>query len=140
MKVGLRYDVEVGLVGDSRRTLEVLLPLLKRKQERKFLEKAQEGMKDSHELGLRLRDDAIVSSDSGTITTWWARHMPAKRGQMYSCSGTLASMAPGVPYTIAAQLAYPSRQCVAFVGDGGFSMLMAELVTAVKYKLDRKST
>ena len=156
MKVGLRYDVEVGLVGDSRRTLEVLLPLLKRKQERKFLEKAQEGMKDwhelmlkratnmqkpmkpqviAHELGLRLRDDAIVSSDSGTITTWWARHMPAKRGQMYSCSGTLASMAPGVPYTIAAQLAYPSRQCVAFVGDGGFSMLMAELVTAVKYKL-----
>src|ERR1051326_4642854 len=156
MKVGLRYDVEVGLVGDSRRTLEVLLPLLKRKQERKFLEKAQEGMKDWHELmlkrathmqkpmkpqviapelGLRLRDDAIVSSDSGTITTWWARHMPAKRGQMYSCSGTLASMAPGVPYTIAAQLAYPNRQCVAFVGDGGFSMLMAELVTAVKYKL-----
>src|ERR1041385_5896069 len=156
MKVGLRYDVEVGLVGYSRRTLEVLLPLLKRKQERKFLEKAQEGMKDwhelmlkratnmqkpmkpqviAHELGLRLRDDAIVSSDSGTITTWWARHMPAKRGQMYSCSGKLASMAPGVPYTIAAQLAYPSRQCVAFVGDGGFSMLMAELVTAVKYKL-----
>jgi pyruvate dehydrogenase (quinone)/pyruvate oxidase len=44
-------------------------------------------------------------------------------------------MAPGVPYTIAAQLAYPNRQCVAFVGDGGFSMLMAELVTAVKYKL-----
>jgi pyruvate dehydrogenase (quinone)/pyruvate oxidase len=156
MKIGLRYDVEIGLVGDSRRTLEALLPLLERRKERKFLEKAQEGMKDwrelmhkratnmqkpmkpqviAHELGLRLRDDAIVSSDSGTITTWWARHMPAKRGQMYSCSGTLASMAPGVPYTIAAQLAYPNRQCVAFVGDGGFSMLMAELVTAVKYKL-----
>jgi pyruvate dehydrogenase (quinone)/pyruvate oxidase len=54
---------------------------------------------------------------------------------MYSCSGTLATMAPGLPYTIAAQLAYPGRQCVAFIGDGGFTMLMGELVTAVKYKL-----
>ncbi|HEU5415460.1 MAG TPA: thiamine pyrophosphate-dependent enzyme, partial [Candidatus Angelobacter sp.] len=89
----------------------------------------------AHELGKRLRDNAIVSSDSGTITTWWARHIKAKRGQLYSCSGTLATMAPGLPYTIAAQLAYPNRQCVAFIGDGGFTMLMGELVTAVKYKL-----
>ncbi|HET9792546.1 MAG TPA: thiamine pyrophosphate-dependent enzyme [Candidatus Angelobacter sp.] len=156
IKIGLRYDVEAGLVGDSRRTLEALLPLLTRKQDRSFLEKAQKGMKEwwelmskrathpdkpmkpqviAHELGKRLKDDAIISSDSGTITTWWARHIPAKRGQMYSCSGTLATMAPGLPYTIAAQLAYPNRQCVAFVGDGGFTMLMGELVTAVKYKL-----
>ena len=156
IKIGLRYDVEVGLVGDSRRTLEALLPLLTRKQDRSFLEKAQAGMKEwwelmskrathpdkpmkpqvfAHELGKRLRDDAIVSSDSGTITTWWARHIRARRGQQYSCSGTLATMAPGLPYTIAAQLAYPNRQCVAFVGDGGFTMLMGELVTAVKYKL-----
>ncbi len=156
VKIGLRYDVEVGLVGDSRRTLEALLPMLTRKQDRSFLEKAQEGMKEwweimakrathpgkpmkpqviAHELGKRLRDNAIVSSDSGTITTWWARHILAKRGQMYSCSGTLATMAPGLPYTIAAQLAYPDRQCVAFIGDGGFTMLMGELVTAVKYKL-----
>jgi pyruvate dehydrogenase (quinone) len=155
-RIGLRYDVEVGLVGDSRRTLEALLPLLNRKEDRSFLEKAQKGMKEwwevlakrsgnmekpmkpqviAHELGQRLRNDAIVSSDSGTNTTWWARHILAKRGQMYSCSGTLASMACGLPYTCAAQLAYPDRQCVAFVGDGGFSMLMAELVTAVKYKL-----
>ncbi|HKV94744.1 MAG TPA: thiamine pyrophosphate-dependent enzyme [Candidatus Angelobacter sp.] len=155
-RIGLRYSVEVGLVGDSRRTLEALIPLLEKKQERKFLEKAQEGMNEwrelmskrtsnmqkpmkpqvvAHELGARLRADAIVSSDSGTITTWWARHIPVKRGQMYSCSGTLATMACGLPYTIAAQIAHPERQCVAFVGDGGFSMLMAELVTAVKYKL-----
>lgn len=155
-RIGLRYDIDVGLVGDSRRGLEALLPLLTRKQDRGFLEKAQKGMKDwwelmskrssnpekpmkpqviAHELGKRLRDDAIVSSDSGTITTWWARHIKARRGQMFSCSGTLATMAPGLPYTIAAQLAYPNRQCVAFVGDGGFTMLMGELVTAVKYKL-----
>ena len=155
-KIGLRYSVDVGLIGDSRRSLEALLPLLKHRKDRGFLEKAQKGMKDwnelmlkratnmarpmkpqvvAHELGKRLRDDAIVSSDSGTITTWWARYISARRGQKYSCSGTLATMACGLPYTLAAQLAYPDRQCVAFVGDGGFSMLMAELVTAVKYKL-----
>jgi pyruvate dehydrogenase (quinone) len=81
-----------------------------------------------------LRDDAIVSCDSGTITTWWARQIPARRGQIHTVSGNLASMACGLPYTIAAQVAYPARQCVAFVGDGGFSMLMADFVTAVKYK------
>ncbi len=156
IKLGLRYDVEVGLIGDSRRTLEALLPLLNRKQDSSFLKKAQEGMKEwnelmlnratntqkpmkpqviAHELGKRLRNDAIVSCDSGTITTWWARHITARRGQLYSCSGTLATMACGLPYTIAAQVAHPERQCVAFIGDGGFSMLMAELATAVKYKL-----
>ena len=159
MRIGLRYPVEVGLVGDSRRTLEELLPLVKRNANRGFLEKAQEGMREwwevmgkqasrtdtpmkpqvvAHELGKRLSPTAIVSSDSGTITTWWARHIMARRGQMFSCSGNLASMAPGLPYTIAAQVAYPNRQCVAFVGDGGFSMLMADFATAVKYRLPIK--
>ena len=90
------------------------------------------------ELGKRLRDDAIVSCDSGTIATWFARQIKARRGQMYSLSGTLASMANGLPYTIAAQIAHPHRQCVGFVGDGGFTMLMAELATAVKYELPIK--
>ena len=115
-----------------------------------FLEAAQAGMKDwwqlmekqatrnnkpmkpqvvAWELGKRLRDDAIVSCDCGTVATWWARLIRARRGQMFSISGTLASMANGMPYTIAAQIAYPDRQCVAFVGDGGFSMLMAEFIT-----------
>jgi pyruvate dehydrogenase (quinone)/pyruvate oxidase len=90
------------------------------------------------ELGKYLRDDAIVSCDSGTIATWFARQIKARRGQMYSLSGTLASMANGLPYAIASQIAYPNRQCVAFVGDGGFSMLMAEFATAVKYQLPIK--
>src|SRR5690349_8938874 len=158
-RIGLRYPVEIGLVGDSRNTLRELIPLLKHKEDRNFLQAAQAGMKDwwelmekratrqdkpmkpqvvAWELGKRLRNDAIVSCDSGTITTWWARQIPAKRGQKYSLSGTLASMAPGLPYTIAAQVAFPDRQCVAFVGDGGFSMLMADFVTAVKYKLPIK--
>jgi len=159
MRIGLRYPVEVGLVGDSRRTLQKLLPLLKANHNRRFLENAQKGMKHwwelmeergtrmdkpmkpqvvAWELGKRLRQDAIVSSDSGTIATWFARQIPARRGQMYSLSGTLATMANGLPYTIAAQVAYPDRQCVAFVGDGGFSMLMAEFATAVKYHLPIK--
>ena len=158
-RIGLRYPVEVGLVGDSRNTLLALLGHLKRNEDRSFLEKARAGMKDwwaliqergtrpdkpmkpqvvAWELGKRLAPTAIVSSDSGTIATWFARQIPAKRGQMYSLSGTLASMANGLPYAIAAQVAYPDRQCVAFVGDGGFSMLMAEFATAVKYKLPIK--
>jgi pyruvate dehydrogenase (quinone)/pyruvate oxidase len=73
-----------------------------------------------------------------TIATWFARQIKARRGQMFSLSGTLASMANGLPYAIAAQVAHPGRQCVAFVGDGGFTMLMGELVTAVKYQLPIK--
>jgi pyruvate dehydrogenase (quinone)/pyruvate oxidase len=158
-RIGLRYPVEVGLVGSSQQTLARLLPLITRKRERQFLEDAQAGMADwwklmeeegtrdespmkpqvlAWELGKRLRDDAIVSCDSGTITTWFARHITAKQGQLYSLSGTLASMANGLPYTIAAQIAHPGRQCIGFVGDGGFSMLMAELATAVKYQLPVK--
>jgi pyruvate dehydrogenase (quinone) len=158
-RIGLRYPVEVGLIGDSRRALQALLPHLRRNENRGFLEYAQAGTKEwwklmeergtrqerpmkpqvvAWELGKRLSDSAIISSDSGTIATWFARQIPARRGQMYSLSGTLATMANGLPYAIAAQIAYPERQCIAFVGDGGFSMLMAEFATAVKYQLPIK--
>src|SRR5262249_33165850 len=90
------------------------------------------------ELGKRLSSKAIVSADSGTVATWWARQIRARRGRMFSLSGTLASMGNGLPYAIASQIAYPNRQCVAFVGDGGFSMLMAEFSTCVKYNLPVK--
>ena len=159
MRIGLRYSVEVGLVGDSRQTLRALIPLLQRNANRSFLETARKGMRSwndlmeerasrmdrpmkpqrlAAELGRRLRGDAIVACDSGTIATWWARHIPVRRGQMHSLSGNLATMANGFPYAIAAQIAYPDRQCVAFVGDGGFSMLMAEFSTCVKYRLPVK--
>lgn len=159
LRIGLRYPVEVGLVGDSVRTSRAMLPLLKRNEDRSFLEQAQSDMKEwwelmeergtrqdkpmkpqviAWELGKRLSDNAIVSGDSGTNTTWWARQIPAKRGQMHSVSGTMATMACGLPYAIAAQIAYPDRQCVAFVGDGGFSMLMSEFLTCVKYQLPVK--
>lgn len=158
-RIGLRYPIEVGLIGDSQQTLRRLLPLLERKKDRSFLERAQAGMKEwrelmkrrgtvtdvpmkpqvvAWELGQRLTDTAIVSADSGTVASWWAQEIPARQGQKYSLSGTLASMANGLPYAIAAQIAYPDRQCVAFVGDGGFSMLMGEFATCVKYRLPVK--
>jgi pyruvate dehydrogenase (quinone)/pyruvate oxidase len=159
VRIGLRYPVEVGLVGDSGRALAALVPLLTRKEDRRFLATAQAGMREwrklmeergtrpdkpmkpqvvAWELGKRLSPTAIVSADSGTVATWFARQIPARRGQMHSLSGTLASMANALPYAIAAQVAHPDRQCVAFAGDGGFSMLMAEFATAVKYRLPVK--
>jgi pyruvate dehydrogenase (quinone) len=83
-------------------------------------------------------DDAILSSDSGTIAAWSARHWIIRGNRGFMLSGNLATMAPGLPYTIAAQHAFPRRQCVAFVGDGGFAMLMAELLTAIRHDLPVK--
>ena len=158
-RIGLRYPAEVGLVGDTAKILDALLPLLTRKQDRGFLDKAQAGKREwdqlmetrgtaeqlpmqpevpAWELGKRLPANALVACDSGTNTSLWARCIPSKRGQMHSVSGTLASMACAFPYAIAAQLAYPDRPVVAFVGDGGFSMLMAEMATCVKYSLPVK--
>jgi pyruvate dehydrogenase (quinone)/pyruvate oxidase len=133
--------------------------MLQRHEDRSFLEKAQAGMREwqavmdeytkrteipmkpqviAHQVSNHLHDNAIVCCDSGTIATWWARYVRVKRGQMHSLSGTLASMANALPYAIAAQIAYPERQVVAFVGDGGFSMLMAEFANCVKYQLPIK--
>jgi pyruvate dehydrogenase (quinone) len=158
-RIGLRYPVEVGLVGDSIRVLRRLIPLLDRQADRSWLQTAQRGkaewmalMKEratrqdmpmkpqvvAHELGQRLRDDAIICADSGTITTWAARHIQIRGRQMFSLSGNLATMACALPYAIGAQVAYPDRQVVAFVGDGGFTMLMGEVATAVKYQLPIK--
>jgi pyruvate dehydrogenase (quinone)/pyruvate oxidase len=159
VRIGIRYPVEVGLVGDAKRCLQELLPMLEQKSDRRFLNDAQKGMQQwrkkmderaavtttpmkpqflAAEVGKRLPNPAIVNCDSGTIATWWARHIPVKRGQMHTISGNLATMACGLPYTIASQIAYPDRMCVGFVGDGGFTMLMGEVVTAVKYQLPIK--
>jgi pyruvate dehydrogenase (quinone) len=155
-RIGLRFPVSVGLTGDAKATLQVLVPLLEKRKDGAFLKKARERMKEwrelmrdrasrkdtpmkpqviAHHLGELLDDDAIVTTDSGTVTTWVARHVDIRRGQQFSCSGNLATMACGLPYAIAAQVAYPERQCVAFVGDGAFTMLMGEFATAAKYEL-----
>ena len=133
--------------------------MLKRNEYREFLEEAQDGMKDwdailqkegtsdampmkpqvvGYQLSKHTKENAIIVSDSGTNTTVWARYMKAKKGQMHSCSGNLATMACGMPYAIAAQVAFPDRQVIGVVGDGGFTMLMGEIITAVAYKLPIK--
>ena len=158
-RIGLRLPAEVGLVGDSKKSIKALLPLLKRNDYRRFLERAQKDMKEwfgtlekegtvmskpmkpqvvGWQLSPHTKENAIIVSDSGTNTTVWARYMKAKKGQMHSCSGNLATMACGMPYAIGAQVAYPDRQVIAVVGDGGFSMLLGEFITAVTYKLPIK--
>jgi pyruvate dehydrogenase (quinone)/pyruvate oxidase len=158
-RIGLRHPVEIGLVGDARATLRALVPYLLRNEERGFLENAQRGMKEWWELmradasrmgrpmkpqvvadglGELIRDDAIVCADTGTVTTYWARHIPAKSDQIHIVSGTLATMACALPYAIGAQIAHPDRQVVAIAGDGGFSMLMAEFATCVQLGLPVK--
>jgi pyruvate dehydrogenase (quinone) len=158
-RIGLRYPVNVGLVGDSKRVLSELIPLLRKNPNGKFLAAAQSKMAQwgelmtergtrrdtpmkpqvvTHELNTLLDDDAIVITDSGTITAWTARHVQMRGSMMFSCSGTLASMACGLPYAIAAATAFPDRQVVAVVGDGSAAMLMGDFVTLKKYNLNAK--
>ena len=158
-KIGLRYPVEVGLVGDSKLTLAAILSLLRQKESSNFLKSKQQAMKSwisllneqstrtdkpikpqviAAAVSEELEDDAIISVDSGTITSWAARYINIRKGMKFSLSGTLASMACGLPYAIAGQIAFPERQSVAFVGDGGFTMLMGEFATAVQYNLPIK--
>lgn len=160
-KIGLRFPVEVGLIGDAKLTLAALLPLLRQRSEedKRFLKSKQEAMQNwfgllrerstrsdkpikpqviAAAVSEELEDNAIISVDCGTHTSWAAQHIMIRKGMKFSLSGTLASMACGLPYAIAAQVAYPDRQCIAFVGDGGFSMLMAEFATAVQYNLPIK--
>lgn len=158
-RIGLRHPVEAGLAGDAKTVLRDLLPLLQQKGNLKFLEKAQSRMKDwnevmdkrgsrmdmpmkpqvvTHTLNRLLKDDAIVSSDSGTIATWTARYIEIRGTMKFSLSGSLATMANGLPYSIGAAVAFPGRQVVCIVGDGGLTMLMGELATLAKYKLPVK--
>jgi pyruvate dehydrogenase (quinone)/pyruvate oxidase len=158
-RAGNRMPTEVPLIGDAGPTLRALLPLLDRKSDRDLLEEAQEGMQrwraDMHALEDATRDpiapqyligvinrqasdDAILCCDSGTIATWAARHFDIRGDRQFYLSGNLATMAPGLPYSIAMQWAYPGRQCIAFVGDGGFAMLMAEFLTAIRHDLPIK--
>lgn len=158
-RIGLRHPADVGLVGECKAILQLLLPLVKRHEDRGFLEKSQKRMQAWNELmqerGTRtdmpmkpqvvtyhlnklLDNDAIVCSDSGTIATWTARYIEIRDQMQFSLSGLLATMGNGLPYSVGAAVAYPGRQVVCVVGDGGLTMLMGELATCVKYKLPVK--
>jgi pyruvate dehydrogenase (quinone) len=166
-KIGLRYPVKIGLIGDSKQVLSELIPLLRDRRTTKidndpsleFLKSKQQAMKKWNEIlteqstredepikpqvvaaavSRELDNDAIISVDSGINTCWAARFLKIKSGMKFSGSGSLATMGCGVPYAIAAKIAYPERQSIAFVGDGGFTMLMSEFATAVQYQLPIK--
>jgi pyruvate dehydrogenase (quinone) len=158
-RIGLRYPVDVPLVGDCRRVLEALLPMVQQKKDRSFLESIQKSVKEWRELmeerstrmdkpmkpqvvtsmlNKFLADDAIIACDCGTVTTWASRYLKIRDRMMFSCTGMLATMANALPYSVGAAIAYPGRQVLCFIGDGGFTMLMCELATIVKYKLPVK--
>lgn len=153
--LSLRYPMEVNLLGDSKSTLQALIPMLSYKKDRTFretLEKSivqwwqtveERAMQDANpinpqrvlqELSPKLPDRCIITADSGTSAFWYARNLKIREGMMASLSGTLATMCPAVPYAIAAKFAYPDRVPVAIVGDGAMQMLgMNELITISKY-------
>lgn len=154
-KLGMRYPMELNLVGDARETLRALIPYLERKTNRAWREAIEAGVKDwwavlegramseadpvnpqrvFWELSPRLPDECIVTADSGSGTNWFARDLKLRRGMAASVSGGLASMGCGVPYAIAAKFAWPDRTVIATVGDGAMQMNgTGELVTIAKY-------
>jgi pyruvate dehydrogenase (quinone)/pyruvate oxidase len=159
IRAGNRIATDVPMIGDARESLAALLPHLDQNREPTFLTGLQDAMTGWREKMAAIEsiehdpiqpqylmsvidrlaaNDAILTSDSGTIATWAARHFTIRDAREFYLSGNLATMAPGLPYTIANQIAHPDRQCIAFVGDGGFAMLMAEFGTACRYGLPIK--
>lgn len=153
--LSIRYPMELGLVGDSKATLQALLPLLNEKDDLSWQQKLEDEVtrwwkimeerataegrpmtpqRPFWELSQRLPDNAIISADSGTSANWFARDLRLRNGMQASLSGNLATMTPGVPYAIAAKFAHPDRVSIAFVGDGAMQMLgLNELITARRY-------
>lgn len=153
--LGLRYPMELNMVGDSKETLRSLIPLLQRKTDRSWREKIEKDnqswekivkarcMENADplnpervfwELSQRLPDNCILTSDAGTGTNWYGRILKMRRGMMGSLSGGLATMGSAVPYAIAAKFAYPDRPVIAITGDGAMQMNgMNEMITVEKY-------
>jgi pyruvate dehydrogenase (quinone) len=154
--LGIRYPTEVNLVGDSSATLAALIPLLHRREDRSWRQGIEKEVTrwweilDAqahepadplnpqllfHELSKRLPDGAILTSDSGSATDWWARHLRLREGMMAALSGTLATMCPAVPYALAAKFAYPDRPVIACLGDGAMQMLgINALIDLARYR------
>ncbi|MFL5831699.1 MAG: thiamine pyrophosphate-requiring protein [Solirubrobacteraceae bacterium] len=154
--IGIRYPMEVNLVGDSAETLRALIPRLEHQRDRSWREKIESEVADwwrlmdsrahlsadpinpqlvFHELSKRLPENSILTSDSGSAANWFARDIKIRRGMMASLSGTLATMGPGVPYAIGAKFAHPDRPVFALVGDGAMQMNgINELITIAKYR------
>jgi pyruvate dehydrogenase (quinone) len=154
-QLSLRYPMEVNLCGDSRETLQLLIPRLRRKTDRDWREEIEQNVADwwkvlearamnsadpinpqrvFWELSPRVPDRCILTCDSGSSANWYARDVKVRPGMMASLSGNLATMGPGVPYAIAAKFAYPDRPVIAMVGDGSMQMNgINGLITIEKY-------
>lgn len=149
--LSLRYPVEQGLVGDSKATLQALLPLLRTKASRRWRETIEKNVarwwktvqaramvcgqpmnpqRPFWELSSHLPDRSIVTCDSGSAANWYARDIKLRDGMLASLSGGLATMGSAVPYALAAKLAHPDRPVFALVGDGAMQMNgLNELIT-----------
>jgi pyruvate dehydrogenase (quinone) len=147
--------MEVNLLGNSKQTLQKLIPMLQFKEDRSWQEEIQQhviewwetveqrAVQDADpinpqrvfmELSPMLPDRCIITADSGTSAFWYARNLKIREGMMASLSGNLATMCPAVPYAIAGKFAFPDRVPIAIVGDGAMQMLgMNELITISKY-------
>ena len=153
--IGMRYPYELNLVGDAALTLDALIPLLERKEDRKWRETIESNvsswwktmadeamvgadpinpMRLFSELSPRLPDNAIVTADSGSAANWYARQLKLRGDMRGSLSGNLATMGPGVPYGIGAKFGHPDRPVIVFEGDGAMQMNgLAELITIRRY-------
>lgn len=153
--LSLRYPMEYSLVGDSRATLEALLPLLEQKTDRNWRDGIEKNVADwwtlvedramvaakpinpqrvFHELSPLLPDDVIMTGDSGSVANWYARDIRVRRGMMGSLSGGLASLGAATPYAVAAKFAHPERPVIGFIGDGAMQMNgLNVMITVGKY-------
>jgi pyruvate dehydrogenase (quinone) len=154
--VGIRYPMEVNLVGDAGETLRQLVPLLERKGDREWRQQIEASVAEwwetmerramepanpvnpqrvFFELSKRLPENCILTGDSGSGTNWWARQLRLRKGMKAILSGTLATMGPAVPYSVAAKFAFPDRPVIATVGDGAMQMNgLNELITIQHYR------
>lgn len=159
MMIAKKYPVEVGLWGNSSEILSQLTKAVSRKRNEEYLAEIVKLKKewidvlsqeaDSSRVPIRpqyiikvlnekIDSNAVISLDVGENGWWFGRNFLMKRTQKMVMSGYLASMGTGLPGALAAQLAYPEKQVVCITGDGGFSMVMEDFLTAVKYELPVK--
>ncbi|HEG9123042.1 TPA: pyruvate oxidase [Staphylococcus aureus] len=154
--IGHRFNINVGIVGDSKIALHQLTENIKHVAERPFLNKTLERKavwdkwmeqdKNNNSKPLRperlmasinkfIKDDAVISADVGTATVWSTRYLNLGVNNKFIISSWLGTMGCGLPGAIASKIAYPNRQAIAIAGDGAFQMVMQDFATAVQYDL-----
>ncbi len=154
--IGHRFNINVGIVGDSKIALHQLTENIKHVAERPFLNKTLERKavwdkwmeqdKNNNSKPLRperlmasinkfIKDDAVISADVGTATVWSTRYLNLGVNNKFIISSWLGTMGCGLPGAMASKIAYPNRQAIAIAGDGAFQMVMQDFATAVQYDL-----